>query len=96
MSRMGFKPKSHPESVVTLDDAAESAIVFGLSRRVSVRCTLHYCAEEQQQELTKYTFITKTNDEVTFSLRFIYTGNNCKFCHELEFHAKLIISKTKN
>ena len=67
-------PKSHPVSVLTVDDSAELTITFDLSVAVKVMSRLYHWGLGEKEGLDDYVFTSKKSNEVQFHLRFIYTG----------------------
>ena len=72
--RMGLKPKSHPVSVLTVEDSAELTITFDLSTAVKVPSHLYRWLLGEQEKMNEYTFTRKTPEEIQFDIRFIHSG----------------------
>ena len=74
--RFGLTRKSHPISVFTHDKPGELTMSFGgASSSLKVKSDWFYHAiAADREDLTKYIFTEKKEDEVFFRLRFPYKG----------------------
>ena len=82
---MGLKPKSHPVSVLTVEDSAELTITFDLSTAVKVTSHLYRWLLGEQEKMDEYTFTKKTPEEIQFDIRFIHSGMPANNFRQLTF-----------